>query len=121
MRARDGLLALWALLLPLGGGAPVVAQETEEEQLSGLSREMRLGVRYYEKGEDLQAMDRFMEVLTKGDPGERAMANDYINRITRRMNTGREPGETPPKAKEPVIAEERPAAPPPRAPSAPAP
>lgn len=45
-----------------------------------------MGIQYFEKGDDLDAMDRFMDVLTKGDPGERSMANDYINLLTRRMN-----------------------------------
>lgn len=48
---------------------------------------MKLAVRFYEQGEDIQAMDRFMEILTKGDPSERSMANEYINLITHRMNT----------------------------------
>lgn len=53
-----------------------------------LSRPMRAAIRLYERGEDLQAMDRFMEILTKGDPTERARANEYLNAITHRMNTG---------------------------------
>lgn len=62
------------------------AAQTEQDKAS-LSRQMRVAIRFYELGEDLQAMDRFMEVLTKGDPGERSMANEYINLITQRMNT----------------------------------
>ncbi len=49
---------------------------------------MRIAVHFYEQGEDIQAMDRFMEILTKGDPSERSMANEYINLITHRMNSG---------------------------------
>lgn len=64
---------------------PSRAQE-EESGTSGLSRPMRTAVLFYEKGEDIQAMDRFMEILTKGDPSERSMANEYINLITHRMN-----------------------------------
>ena len=46
---------------------------------------MRSAVKYYERGEDMEAMDRFMDVLTKGDPAERSMANEYINLLTHRM------------------------------------
>ncbi len=66
----------------------VAARADELDDRPGLSREMKIGIRYYEKGDDLQAMDRFMNVLTKGDPAERSMANEYINLITRRMNSG---------------------------------
>lgn len=60
---------------------------------------MTIAVRFYEQGEDIQAMDRFMEILTKGDPAERSMANEYINLITHRMNTGGGAGGAPaPKA-----------------------
>lgn len=69
------------------GFARVHAQE-DEGGTGGLSRPMRTAVRFYEQGEDIQAMDRFMEILTKGDPSERSMANEYINLITHRMNSG---------------------------------
>ncbi len=49
---------------------------------------MRTAVRFYERGDDMEAMDQFMDILTKGDPAERSMANEYINLITRRMNSG---------------------------------
>lgn len=70
----------------LGLAAPLVLAQ-DEEGGAGLSRPMRNAVRFYESGEDIQAMDRFMEILTKGDPSERSMANEYINLITHRMNT----------------------------------
>ena len=69
-------------------GPPVRAQSDDESGGAGLSRPMQIAVRFYEQGEDIQAMDRFMEILTKGDPSERSMANEYINLITHRMNTG---------------------------------
>ncbi len=72
----------------LGLTAPPVLAQTEDEGGAALSRPMTLAVRFYEQGEDIQAMDRFMEILTKGDPSERSMANEYINLITHRMNTG---------------------------------
>ncbi len=73
-----------AVVCGLGAGG---ALAQEEGGTSGLSRPMRIAVRFYEQGEDIQAMDRFMEILTKGDPAERSMANEYINLITHRMNT----------------------------------
>ncbi len=72
----------------LGLAAPLaLAQPNDEGGGAALSRPMQLAVRFYEQGEDIQAMDRFMEILTKGDPSERSMANEYINLITHRMNT----------------------------------
>ena len=80
------IIIVVALLYGLGA-VHVLAQE-DEGGSAGLSRPMRVAVQFYEQGEDIQAMDRFMEILTKGDPSERSMANEYINLITHRMNTG---------------------------------
>lgn len=79
--------AFMSVMLLLGPSS-VFSQDEEEPALSGMSRQMRLGIRFYERGEDLQAMDRFMEILTRGDPAERSMANEYINLISHRMNSG---------------------------------
>jgi len=69
--------------------APRVRAEADDDGAgAALSRPMKIAVRFYEQGEDIQAMDRFMEILTKGDPSERSMANEYINLITHRMNSG---------------------------------
>ncbi|MBI4371466.1 MAG: hypothetical protein HY552_04125 [Elusimicrobia bacterium] len=73
------ILAVSSARAQEGGGAPAAA-----------SRSMRNAIRFYEKGDDIQAMDRFMEILTKGAPAERSMANEYINLITRRMNMAEE-------------------------------
>ncbi|MBI5242599.1 MAG: hypothetical protein HY922_02810 [Elusimicrobia bacterium] len=54
--------------------------------VSGYGKQMRMAIRDYENGNDLAAMDRFMDVLVNGDPSERPMANDYLNRITQRMS-----------------------------------
>ncbi|MDP3543832.1 MAG: OmpA family protein [Elusimicrobiota bacterium] len=75
-------------VISLGLAAPCVhAQSDDDSGGAALSRPMKVAVRFYEQGEDIQAMDRFMEILTKGDPSERSMANEYINLITHRMNT----------------------------------
>ena len=60
----------------------------DDSATQNLSREMQLAIHYYEKGDDTQAMDRFMDILTHGDPAERNLANEYINLMTRRMSTG---------------------------------
>lgn len=83
---RRVFLVLTAAFLAASGPARVRA--AEEDQRSGLSRQMRNAIRFYEAGDDMQAMDRFMDILTKGDPNERAAANEYINLITHRMNSG---------------------------------
>ncbi len=94
MRRTRWLIEASALAagLFLACGVVVRAQENGQDNgdpaYSGMSREMKIGIRFYESGDDLQAMDRFMDVLTQGDPAERSMANEYINLITHRMNTG---------------------------------
>lgn len=55
---------------------------------SGVSRSMEQAIRLYHEGEDTEAMDRFMAILVKGTPSEKALANEYITKITLRMNTG---------------------------------
>ncbi|MCX5794527.1 MAG: hypothetical protein NTY77_03410, partial [Elusimicrobia bacterium] len=60
---------------------------------------MKTAIMFYERGDDMQAMDRFMDLLVKGDPSERAMANEYLNLITHRMNIGtKDFKRTPPPA-----------------------
>ena len=51
-----------------------------------LSRDMQLGIFYFKKGEDSEAMDRFIEVINGGNPTEISLANQYLNRITRRLS-----------------------------------
>lgn len=71
-----------------------------------LTRQMQLAIQYYEKGDDMQAMDRFMDILTRGDPAERSLANEYINLITRRMNTGEKvPTEPASRRENPALTE----------------
>ena len=54
----------------------------------GLSRNMEQAIRLYHNGQDNEAMDRFMDILIKGTPSEKSLANDYISKITLRMNSG---------------------------------
>jgi len=53
-----------------------------------ISREMEQAIRLYQEGKDNDAMDRFMDIMFKGTPSEKSLANEYINKITLRMNTG---------------------------------
>ncbi|MDE2313864.1 MAG: hypothetical protein KGL04_06795, partial [Elusimicrobia bacterium] len=53
---------------------------------AGMSQEMKQAIRAYKKGDDLTAMDGFMDILTNGVPSERTMANEYLNLLTRRMD-----------------------------------
>lgn len=53
----------------------------------GVSRPMEQAIRLYHQGQDNEAMDRFMDILMKGTPSEKALANEYINKITLRLNT----------------------------------
>ena len=88
----------------------VLAQVLVEERgVSGMSRQMAAAVRAYEKGKDTEAMDLLMEVMLHGPPAERAVANDYLNRVTHRMNSSAVM-ETPPA---PAVPEARFPAPPP--------
>jgi outer membrane protein OmpA-like peptidoglycan-associated protein len=59
-----------------------------EPSRGGVSRGMDQAIRLYHDGQDTEAMDRFMDILVKGTPSEKALANEYITKITLRMNTG---------------------------------
>jgi outer membrane protein OmpA-like peptidoglycan-associated protein len=78
-----GLLAL--LFAAAGPLSPDLAAQAAR---GGISRSMEQAIRLYHEGEDTEAMDRFMDILVKGSPSEKALANDYISKITLRMNTG---------------------------------
>ncbi|MBU2530369.1 MAG: hypothetical protein KKD35_04955 [Elusimicrobia bacterium] len=54
----------------------------------GLSRNMEQAIRLYHNGQDNEAMDRFMDIMIKGTPSEKSLANEYISKITLRMNSG---------------------------------
>ena len=85
--AMSGLAAcavISACLLSVG----TLHAQMSDDSSGGLSRSMRMGIQMFEQGDDAAAMDRFMEVLTNGDAAERPLANEYINLITRRMNSG---------------------------------
>ncbi|OGS13627.1 MAG: hypothetical protein A2285_05990 [Elusimicrobia bacterium RIFOXYA12_FULL_57_11] len=82
------LPACLALALLLVAGAPVKTGLYAQTQKSGISRSMEQAIRLYHEGEDNEALDRFMNILVKGSPTEKALANEYISKITLRMNTG---------------------------------
>src|SRR5581483_12286737 len=71
-------------------GVWVAAQPVAQEYgpAAGLSREMQTAIKLFDRGQDTEAMDLFLEVLTHGIPEERPVANEYLNLITQRMNVG---------------------------------
>ena len=74
----------WSLIigsLAVGAWGGIIAGQEPP-----LSRDMQLGIFYFKRGEDSEAMDRFIEVLNGGNPTERTLANKYLNRITRRLS-----------------------------------
>ncbi len=82
--ALPGLMLLLALVYSGPLSVPLAAQAAR----SGVSRSMDQAIRLYHEGQDSEAMDRFMDILVKGTPAEKALANEYISKITLRMNTG---------------------------------
>ncbi len=82
------LPACLPLLFALAAAFACPAQVCAQAQKSGISRSMEQAIRLYHEGENTEAMDRFMDILVKGSPAEKALANEYITKITLRMNTG---------------------------------
>ena len=76
------------LTLALAYAGPLSAPLAAQAARSGISRSMEQAIRLYHEGQDSEAMDRFMDILVKGTPAEKALANEYISKITLRMNTG---------------------------------
>lgn len=75
-------------VLPLALGGQVSLLNSQSDSGAGLSRSMEQAIRLYHDGQDNEAMDRFMDILVKGTPSEKALANEYISKITMRMNSG---------------------------------
>ncbi|MFH1723140.1 MAG: hypothetical protein ABII00_00820 [Elusimicrobiota bacterium] len=121
-RAARGL-GLLVLFLEMGRGGAPAQQVADGPAYESLSNQMRLAIDLYGKERDMEAMDRFMEILVQGSAAERTMANEYLNLITQRMAGGgkvdRKPpvgaaavSASPPGAPRPDAAgEEEPAAP----------
>ena len=79
--------AVCAALLFCGGNLTPLSGQARSGG-SELTRSMEQAIRLYHEGQDNEAMDRFMDILAKGSPSEKSLANDYISKITLRMNTG---------------------------------
>jgi len=86
-RALSLLCTLAILLAALPPWRACAQEDAEQEDSAGRSRPMQTAIELFEKGRDLEAMDRFMDILVKGDPAERPIANEYLNRITQRMSS----------------------------------
>ena len=84
------LAAAW-----LGGALRAGAQAVSSES-PGLSRDMLLGIYFYDQGDDAQALEKFGAILNGGNPAERPLARDYLNMITERMNPAAETPRPPP-------------------------
>lgn len=76
------------LALLLAAAGPLSPNVSAQAAKPGVSRSMEQAIRLYHEGQDSEAMDRFMDILVKGSPSEKALANEYITKITLRMNTG---------------------------------
>ena len=86
--AAGTLLMRGALVFSLIVSTAPIPGMSEDGEGAGYSRQMRMAIDLYESGQDLEAMDRFMEILVKGDPAERPRANEYLNLVTQRMALG---------------------------------
>ncbi|OIO01119.1 MAG: hypothetical protein AUJ51_08815 [Elusimicrobia bacterium CG1_02_56_21] len=76
------------LVLGFSVSGPLAGRLSAQASKSGTSRSMEQAIRLYHEGDDIEAMDRFMQILVKGTPSEKALANEYVSKITLRMNTG---------------------------------
>lgn len=92
------------LLVTLLLAALPAASQLDVPDPNELSRDMRQAIELYRQNRNEEAMDRFLDILVKGDPAEKALANDYLTRITRRMNMGEYTIQSPqlPQARPPV-------------------
>ena len=78
---------VWTFAAVAVFAAAAGGQDVEEgSPASGQSRQLQTAIMFYDRGDDMQAMDRFLEILSKGAPSERVTANEYLNLITHRMN-----------------------------------
>jgi len=59
-----------------------------QSRSGGVSSSMEQAILLYREGQDSEAMDRFIDILVRGTPSEKSLANEYITKITLRMNTG---------------------------------
>jgi len=76
------------LALAFASAGPLSPALGAQASKSGISRSMEQAIRLYHENDDTEAMDRFMDILVRGTPSEKALANEYISKITLRMNTG---------------------------------
>src|SRR4051812_36114247 len=72
-------------------------------QQTQLSRTMQQAISLYEKGKDQEALDRFIDVLSRGETDEKTLASDYITKINLRMSSSQAASRTP-QASAPVKA-----------------
>ncbi len=51
-------------------------------QNKGYSRQLQQAIRLYEEGKNVDAMDKFMDIMVNGTPEEKAIAQEYLSKIT---------------------------------------
>ncbi len=100
----------FAALLLAAGSISILNSQTGGGP-SPMSRTMEQAMRLYQEGEDNEAMDRFMNILVKGTPSEKAIANDYISRITNRISSVASsiPGAPPADEERAIVGQQKPA------------
>ncbi|MFA6433903.1 MAG: hypothetical protein WCW52_04340 [Elusimicrobiales bacterium] len=81
------ITAVFSALLVFGGNFSRLSGQGDPAG-GGITRTMEQAIKLYHEGQDNEAMDRFMDILVKGTPAEKSLANEYITKITLRMNTG---------------------------------
>ncbi|MFA5162274.1 MAG: hypothetical protein WC421_08510 [Elusimicrobiales bacterium] len=87
MRIIPVLAVFCGLLLPAadcsaqsGAGRSGGSQAVEDQ-----SRRIWHAMKMYRNGDYQKAMDLFMDVLVNGSPSERAIANEYVNKISQKL------------------------------------
>ena len=61
------------------------------EEIKNYSREMQQAITLYREGKNPDALDRFMDILVNGTPQEKALANEYISKITQGIKYNEDP------------------------------
>lgn len=83
---KYAVFVLCGLLCAACGGAFAADEELIAQQgKPGMRREMTQAIRLYRENRFNDAMDGFLDIMVTGTPSEKAVANDYINRINQRF------------------------------------
>ncbi|MDD4004393.1 MAG: hypothetical protein PHW69_04225 [Elusimicrobiaceae bacterium] len=87
-RVKCKSFILGGLLLAFGACGVFAAGDYDSRSgKPSMSRDMTQAVRLYRENRYNDAMDKFLDILVTGNPSEKAIANDYINRINQRFGS----------------------------------